>query len=123
MLGKVIISILFIPINALLLWTVVSLIGERESYQKALIATFFLFLISFLNYISFEGFYASIFSNFIGGGILSIVLSFFVLWWLYKYDFWSLIFMWAIWTILMIPFNILQSKILSLPWDNFRQCF
>jgi hypothetical protein len=123
MLGRIIISILFIPINALLLWTVVSLIGERESYQKALIATFFLFLISFLNYISFEGFYASIFSNFIGGGILSIVLSFFVLWGLYKYDWKSLLLMWFIWGILQIPFNVLQTKILNLPWDLMLQAF
>ena len=123
MLGKTIISILFIPINALILWAVNGITLERESYQKALIATFFLFLISFLNYISFQGFYASIFSNFIGGGILSIVLSFFVLWWLYKYDFWSLILMWAIWTILMIPFNVLQNKIFNLPWDLMLQAF
>ena len=123
MLGKIIISILFIPINALILWTVNGISLERESYQKALIATFFLFLISFLNYISFQGFYASIFSNFLSWGFGTAVLSFFVLWWLYKYDFWSLILMWGIWTILMIPFNVLQNKILNLPWDLMLQAF
>ena len=123
MLGKIIISILFIPINALILWTVNGISLERESYQKALIATFFLFLISFLNFLSFQGFYASIFSNFLSWGFGTAVLSFFVLWWLYKYDFWSLILMWGIWTILMIPFNVLQNKILNLPWDLMLQAF
>ena len=123
MLGKIIISIIFIPINALILWTVNGLTSERESYQKALIATLLLFLISFLNYISFQGFYASIFSNFLSWGFGTAVLSFFVLWWLYKYDFWSLILMWGIWTILMIPFNVLQNKILNLPWDMMMQAF
>ena len=123
MLDKIIISILFIPINALILWAVNGITLERESYQKALIATFFLFLLSFLNYISFNGFYASIFSNFLSWGFGTELLSFFVLWWLYKYDFWSLILMWAIWTILMIPFNVLQNKILNLPWDMMLQCF
>jgi len=60
MLGRIILSILFIPINALLLWTVVSLIGERESYNKALLTAALFFIISLLSFISFSGFYASI---------------------------------------------------------------
>ena len=123
MLGKIIISILFIPINALILWTVVSLIGERESYNKALLTATLFFVISLLSFISFNGFHASIFSNFLSFGFVTEVLSFFVLWWLYKYDFWSLILMWAIWSILMIPFNILQNKILTFDWNMILQAF
>ncbi len=123
MIGKIIISIIFIPINAIILWAVSSLNVEPQSYKKALFATSLLFLISLLRFISFQGFYASIFSNFLGGGGLSIVLSFFVLWGLYKYDFWSLLLMWGIWGILQFPFNILQNKILTLPWDMMMQAF
>jgi len=122
MLGRIILSILFIPINALLLWTVVSLIGERESYNKALLTAALFFIISLLSFISFSGFYASIFSYFLTGWGTTI-LCFFVLWGFYRYDFWSLLGIWFIWAILQIPFNVLQTKILNLPWDNFRQCF
>ncbi|MCF7858432.1 MAG: hypothetical protein K9N07_03795 [Candidatus Cloacimonetes bacterium] len=121
--GQIIISLLFIPINAVILWAVSGLVSERESYIKALLATTLMFMISLLNLISFQGFYASIFSNFLSFGFGTVILSFFVLWWLYKYDFWSILLMWAIWTILQIPFNVLQIKILNLPWDNLMQCF
>lgn len=122
MIGKTIISIIFIPLNALILWVVNSFMSERESYRKALLATTLMFIISLLKFISFQGFYGSIASNFIGGWGITI-LSFFVLWWLYKYDFWSLIIMWIAWNILQIPFNILQTKILTLPWDTMIRCF
>ncbi len=122
MLGKIIISIIFIPINAGLLWTVVSLIGERESYNKALLTAALFCVISFLSFISFNGFHASIFSNFLTGWG-STILCFFVLWGFYRYDFWSLIGMWAIWAFLQIPFNVLQDKILKLPWDSMMQAF
>ena len=55
MLGKIIISIIFIPINAIILWAVSSIGVDRESYKKALIATSLLFLISLLYYIPFRG--------------------------------------------------------------------
>ena len=123
MLGKIIISIIFIPINAIILWAVSGLGAERQSYKKALMATSLIFVISFLGFISFQGFYASIFSNFLSWGFGTTILSFFVLWWLYKYDFWSLLMMWGIWAILQFPFNILQNKILTLPWDMMMQAF
>jgi len=122
MLGRFIISIIFIPINALLLWTVISLIGERESYKKALLTAFLFFVISCLSLITFSGFHASILSNYLSGSGKTII-CFFVLWGLYKYDFWSILGMWAIWAILQIPFNILQSKILNLPWNDILQAF
>ncbi|MDP8203895.1 MAG: hypothetical protein P9L95_05130 [Candidatus Tenebribacter mawsonii] len=59
MLGKTIISIIFIPINAIILWVASSLGGDRESYKKALLATSLISIISFLSFISFEGFHAS----------------------------------------------------------------
>ncbi len=123
MLGKIIISILFIPINAIILWAISGITEERQSYKKALLATSLIFVISLLGFISFQGFYGSMVSNFLDGGILTIVLSFFVLWGLYRYDFWSLLLMWGIWNILQIPFNVLQNKILNLPWDMMMQAF
>jgi len=122
MLGKVIISIIFIPINAVILWVASSLGDERQSYKKALIATSLIFVVSLLRFISFQGFYGSMVSNYLGGGFIG-VLTFFILWWLYKYDFWSLLMMWGIWAILQFPFNILQTKILNLPWDMMLQAF
>jgi len=122
MIGKVVISIIFIPLNALILWIVNSFMSERESYKKALLAATLIFIISLLRFVSYQGFYGSIASNIIGGWG-STILSFFVLWWLYKYDFWSLISMWIAWNILQIPFNILQTKLLNLPWDTMLRCF
>ena len=123
MLGKTIISIIFIPINAIILWAISGIGADRQSYKKALLATLLLFLIHFLDYISIKGFYGSMVSNFIGGWELRVVLSFFVLWGLYRYDWKSLFLMWGIWNILQIPFNILQTKILNLPWDMIMQAF
>ncbi|MDP8268771.1 MAG: hypothetical protein P9L97_08595 [Candidatus Tenebribacter davisii] len=122
MIGKIIISIMFIPINAIILWVASSLGGDRESYKKALIATSLIFVISLFRFISFQGFYASILSNYLSGGIIEVI-TFLILWWLYKYDFWSILFMWSIWFILQFPFNILQNKILTLPWDSIMQAF
>ena len=122
MLGKIVISILFIPINAIILWTASSFGGDRQSYVKALIATSIIFVISLSRYITFHGFYASIISNYLSSGFIS-VLTFLILWWLYKYDFWSILLMWGIWFILQFPFNILQTKILTLPWDSMMQAF
>ncbi|MCK5052114.1 MAG: hypothetical protein KAS53_10360 [Candidatus Cloacimonetes bacterium] len=122
MFGKIIISLVFIPINAIILWMASSIGSERQSYNKALIATSLIFVISLSRFISFQGFYGSMVSNYLSGGFIQ-VLTFFILWWLYKYDFWSLIMMWGIWNILQIPFNILQNKILTLPWDSMMQAF
>ena len=122
MLGKVIISIIFIPINAVILWVASSLGGDRESYLKALLATSMITIFSLLRFITFEGFYASIVSNYLSGGFVE-VLTFLILWWLYKYDVWSILLMWGIWFILQFPFNILQTKILNLPWDMMLQAF
>ena len=125
MLGKIIISILFIPINAIILWAVSGIGVDRESYKKALFATSLLFLIYLLSYIPYhgQGFYGTIVMYFLGGWHLRIVLSGFILWFIYRYDWKSLLLMWFIWNILQIPFNVLQNKILNLPWDNFMQCF
>ncbi|MDA3813402.1 MAG: hypothetical protein PF570_04030 [Candidatus Cloacimonetes bacterium] len=123
MLGKIIISIIFVPINAIILWAASSLGGDRESYKKALLATSLIFVISLLRFISFQGFYGSMVSNFLSWGFGTAILTFFILWWLYKYDFWSLILMWGIWAALQFPFNILQDKILTLPWDMMMQAF
>ena len=122
MLGKVIISIIFIPINAIILWVASSLGDERQSYKKALLATSLIIVISLLRFISFQGFYGSMVSNYLSGGLIS-VLTFLILWWIYKYDFWSILMMWGIWIILQIPFNVLQNKILNLPWDMMMQAF
>jgi hypothetical protein len=122
MFGEVIISIVFIPINAIILWVASSLGGDRESYVKALIATSMITIFSLFRFISFEGFYSSIVSNYLSGGFVE-VLTFLILWWLYKYDVWSILMMWGIWFILSIPINILQSKILNLPWDSMMQAF
>ncbi len=73
MLGKMIISIIFIPINAVILWTVSSLGGDREGYVKALIATSMIALFSLLRFISLEGFYASIVSNYLSGGFTEVL--------------------------------------------------
>jgi len=125
MLGKIIISIIFIPINAIILWAASSLGGDRESYKKALLATSLLFLISLLYYIPFhgQGFYGTIVMYFLGGWHLNIVLSGFILWLIYRYDWKSLLLMWFIWYLLQIPFYILQNKILTLPWDMMMQAF
>jgi len=122
MFGKIIISIIFIPINAIILWAASSLGADRQSYKKALIATSLIFVISLLRFISFQGFYGSMASNYLGGGFIG-VLTFLILWWLYKYDFWSILMMWGIWIIFQIPFDVLQNKILNLPWDMMIQCF
>ena len=122
MLGKIIISIIFIPINAIILWVASSIGPERQSYIKALIATSMIFVISISRFISFQGFYSSIVSNYLSGGFVE-VLTFLILWWLYKYDFWSILMMWGIWFILQIPFNLLQNKIFTLPWDSMMQAF
>jgi hypothetical protein len=122
MLGKIIISIIFVPINAVILWTASSLGGDRESYKKALLATSMITIFSLLRFITFEGFYASMVSNYLSGGFVE-VLTFLILWWLYKYDVWSILLMWGIWFILGIPINVLQSKILNLPWDIMLQAF
>ena len=125
MLGKIIISILFIPINALLLWTVNELTTEHQSYKKALLASSLIFVVSLLGNISHQGhgFHGTWIMAFIGGDHLQVVLSGFIMWFVYRYDWKSLLLIWFVWFIFQIPFNKLQSVILNLPWDNFRQCF
>ena len=125
MIGKIIISIIFIPLNALILWLLSGIGVDRASYKKALLATSLLALISLLSYIPYNGhgFYSTIVMYFFGGWHFRIVLSGFVLWFVYRYDWKSLLLMWFIWNILQIPFNILQTKILNLPWDSVMQAF
>ena len=125
MLGKIIISIIFIPINAMILWVASSIGGERQSYNKALIATSLLFFISLLNYIPFQGqgFHGTWIRYFLGSWHFRSVFSGFILWFVYRYDWKSLLLMWFIWNLLQIPFNILQTKILTLPWDSMMQAF
>lgn len=125
MLGKIIITIIFIPINAIILWAVSGIGVDRESYKKALIVTSLLFLLSLLSYIPFQGqgFHGTWIRYFLVGGHLRIVLSGFILWFIYRYDWKSLLLIWFIWNILQIPFNILQTKILNLPWDMMLQAF
>ncbi|MEA2095335.1 MAG: hypothetical protein U9P73_01395 [Candidatus Cloacimonadota bacterium] len=125
MLGKIIISIIFIPINALLLWTVNDLTTEHQSYKKALLASSLIFVISLLGNISHQGhgFHGTWIMAFIGGWHLKVVLSGFIMWLVYRYDWKSLLLMWFIWGILQIPFDKLQSVILNLPWDMMLQAF
>ena len=125
MIGKTIVSIIFIPINAGLLWTVNELTTEHQSYKKALLAASCIFLISLLIEIptSGYGFHGSWIMRFLTGWHFRIVLSGFVIWFVYRYDWKSLLLMLFIWNILQIPFNMLKDKLLTLPWDSMMQAF
>ena len=121
MFGKIIISLVFIPINAVILWAVSNIGLDRQSYTKALIATTLLFIISLSRFISFQGTHAPTISSIIY--YCGLIVAFFILWLIYRYDLKSLLFMWGIWVVLQIPFNIMQTKILNLPWDMMLQAF
>ncbi len=88
MLGKIIISILFIPINAIILWAASGFISECKSYKIALLSSSLLYLISLLYFVPFQGkgFFISTLFYFIGSWWFIILLSGFVLWLIYRYD-------------------------------------
>lgn len=118
MLGKIIISILFIPVNALILWVVSGIVIERESYKKALFAASLLFLIFLLHHICFQGhgFYGRIEDYFLGSWYFIALLSSLVLWLIYRYD-WNLFsfsFMFSICFLLYVSFNVIPPLILDM---------
>ncbi len=88
MLSKVIITILIIPINAIILWATSGFISERKSYKIALLSSSLLYLISLLYFVPFQGkgFFISILCYFIGSWWFITLLSGFVLWLIYRYD-------------------------------------
>jgi len=109
MLGKIIISILLVPINAVIFWAVSGFISERESYKKALLATSLLYLITLLFFVPFQGkgFFISTLCYFIGSQWFIIPLSGFVLWLIYRYDWTSFCVMWALSTFLQILYLLI----------------
>ena len=116
MLGKVIISIIFIPVNALILWLLSGIRSERESYKKALLAASVLFLLSLLYYTQDggQGFHSILIINFIGSWRFIALLSVLALWLIYRQHWIDLFVMWGIWFLLQIIIIIFQSKILNL---------
>jgi hypothetical protein len=116
MLGKAIISIIFIPVNALILWLISGIKSERESYKKALLAASVLFLLSLLHYTynGGQGFHNILIFNFIGSWRFIALLSVLVLWLIYRQHWVDLLVMWGIWFLLQILIIIFQSKILAL---------
>ena len=123
MLGKTIISILFIPINALVLWFVSCLGSGRQSYKKALLTTSLIFVILLLRFITFKGFHGSMLSNFFGTWYFEVVVRAFIIWLIYRYNWKSVFLMGAIWVLLQIIFDSIQNAILNLPWDSVMQAF
>jgi len=116
MLGEVIISIIFIPINALIFWLISGIRSERESYKKALLAASVLFLLSLLYYTQDGGqeFHSILIINFIGSWRFIALLSVLALWLIYRQHWVDLFVMWGIWFLLQILIIIFQSKILNL---------
>ena len=121
MLGKIIISILFIPINALILWVASILVHERQDYNIALIATVLIFIISLLELIPFSGHYAIVISTI--AHYVCWIITFIILKLLYGYEWVQTIILWFVWVTIQFPINLIQNKILTLPWDNLIQCF
>jgi len=121
MLDKIIISIIFILINALILWVVSGIVVKKESYKKALFATSLLFLISLLYYIRFQGqgFYGTMVIYFFGSRYFIILFSSLVLWLIYRHDWNSFFFMLGLCIFLHISFN----GLLPLAWDSIMQIF
>ncbi len=115
MFGKIIISIIFILLNAIILWFVSGIVVEKESYKKALFVTSLLFLISLLIYIPFQGqgFYGTMVSYFFGDWYFIILISSLVLWLIYRYDWSSFFFMLGIGIFIQISF----MGLLPLAWD------
>lgn len=111
---KLIISIIFIPINALILWIICSLLTENKSYKKTLLASAIIFCFSFLDFISFHGFHASILSNFLSSNCFKALISVGILQLVLRYNFLLTFMIWLIWSLVQIPFYILQTKILNL---------
>jgi hypothetical protein len=116
MLGRIIISIILIPINALILWLISGIRSERESYKKALLAASVLFLLSLLYYSQDggQGFHGILIINFIGSWRFIALLSVLALWLIYRQHWIDLFVMWGIWFLLQIIIIIFQSKILNL---------
>ena len=123
MLSKIIISIIFIPITAIFFWAISNIGGERQSYKKALLATSLLFIVPFLANISFYWFHNSIVGNFIGGMYFRILLTCFVLWLIYRYDWTFLLIMSGTWVVSLFLIDMLQDKILTFDWNMILQAF
>ena len=104
MLGRIIISIILIPINALILWLISGIRSERESYKKALLAASVLFLLSLLYYSQDggQGFHGILIINFIGIWRFIALLSVLALWLIYRQHWIDLFVMWGIWFLLQI---------------------
>lgn len=114
MLGQIIITIIIIPLRAVVLWILSGLGAEQHSYIKALIATAIIFITFFLlGLLNFHGFHASILNIFFKGFIFQIIFSFLVLKFIYKFDWLSLIIFFILWFVIQIPINILQTKLIS----------
>lgn len=114
MLGQIIITIVIIPLRAVVLWILSGLGAEQHSYIKALIATVIIFMTYILlNFINFKGFHASTLSFFFQGLYFQIIFSFLIIKLIYKFDWRSMIMLFILWFVIQIPINILQSKLLS----------
>jgi hypothetical protein len=114
MLGQIVITIVIIPLRAVVLWILSGLGAEQQSYIKALIATVIIYITNMLlSFLNFKGFHASTLSFFFQGWHFQIIFSFLVLKLIYKFDWRSLIILWFIWTVIQIPINILQTKLIS----------
>ena len=121
MIGSTIISIIFIPITALILWVASTMVQERQDYKIALIATVLIFIISLLELIPFSGHYAIVISTIVH--YICWIITFIILKLLYGYEWVPTIILWLVWVIIQFPFNLIQNAILNLPWDMMLQAF
>ena len=121
MLGRTIISLIFIPITALILWVASTMVQERQDYKIALIATVIIFIISLLKLIPFSGHYAIVFSSMVNYGCW--IITFIILKLLYGYEWVQTIILWFVWVIIQFPINLIQNKILTFDWNIILQAF
>jgi len=118
MLGKTIISILFVPIKAFILWIISILLTERKRYSIAFIATIMISVISLLYLIPFTTIMTSYIVTY-GCMIFTII----ILKLLYRCEWGVIIIMWVVLRVLRFPFNFIQNEILNLSWDSIMQVF
>ena len=118
MVGKIIISILFIPIKAFVLWIVSLLLVDRQNYKTAFIAAVLIFIISLIEFFPSNTLainYLIVYGCMIFGLIMLKLL--------YQCEWSGVIMMWMSLRLLRIPFSIIQNKILNLPWDSIIKFF
>lgn len=114
MFGQIIITIIIIPLRAVVLWILSGLGAEQHSYLKALIATIIIFVTNMLlSFLNFKGFHASTLSYFFQGPYFKIIFSILIIKLIYKFDWRSLIMLFILWFVIQIPINILQLKLIS----------